>query len=902
MLDSDLLWVRVRGPSRGQKMKIDQPTTIRREGYSQCDHTVQTVELLFNLKDDATQVLSTLRIVRNQKSPSVAVPISLDGKNLKLLSIRINGQSLDENAYTLSNDGLTLLTPPTEFVLQTEVELCPKANTSLEGLYVSRNMFCTQCEAEGFRHITYFPDRPDVMARFRVTLRADKHSCPVLLSNGNLIQIRDLPNGKHEAVWEDPFPKPCYLFALVAGNLGHIEDNFTTKTGRKVTLRIFVEHGNQKKAYYAMDSLKRAMAWDEKVFGLVYDLDVFNIVAVSDFNMGAMENKSLNIFNDKYILADPETATDRDYELIEAVVAHEYFHNWTGNRVTCRDWFQLSLKEGLTVFRDQQFSADMRSAAVKRIEDADTLRTIQFREDAGPTAHPVRPDSYMEINNFYTATVYEKGAEVIRMIHTLLGPEEFRNGMDLYFERHDGAAVTCDDFVAAMEDATGVNLTQFRRWYSQAGTPIIEFEGFHDVEARTFTLRTLQSTPPTPGQSTKRPLHIPFAVGLIDPEKGPIATKLAGSKNTDKTETHVLDLTDERHEFVFVGVDQHPTVSPNRNFSAPVKLQDTKAETALALLMSKDSDAFNRWNAKHDFAAKIILENVVNLQNGTSMQVDEIFLSSMRAIIRDTTFDPAFKAHLMTLPSEADLANRMDMEDPINIHKARQHLRQKIAVANKDILIDLYISSRLNLPYQPDAPGTGRRRLRNTVLAYLGELENQSTIDQVIAHYRDSNNMTDRLAALAILNNMKGRERKEALDAFFVRYKENHIVIDKWFTIQATTRLPEALDNVKALLEHPLFNFKNPNKVHALIGSFANANPLNFHARDGSGYSFLAAKIIELDKLNPQTAARLTTPLQRWQRFDSRRQQLMKSELERISATESLSKNVREIVTKSLPH
>jgi len=882
-------------------MKIDQPETIRREDYSPCDYSVETVELLFNLQEDATQVVSTLRIVRKRKADSSSVPMRLDGKNLRLLSIRIDGEPLDKSGYTLSNDGLTLLTPPANFTLQTEVEICPKANTSLEGLYVSRSIFCTQCEAEGFRHITYFPDRPDVMARFRVTLRAAKDTYPVLLSNGNLVKIRDLPNGKNEAVWEDPFPKPCYLFALVAGNLDYIESKFTTKTGRKVALRIFVEPGNQNKAGYAMDSLKRAMAWDERVFGLEYDLDVFNIVAVSDFNMGAMENKSLNIFNDKYILADPETATDRDYELIEAVVAHEYFHNWTGNRVTCRDWFQLSLKEGLTVFRDQQFSSEMRSGAVKRIEDADTLRTVQFREDAGPMAHPVRPDAYMEINNFYTVTVYEKGAEVIRMMHTLLGPEGFRRGMDLYFDRHDGSAVTCDDFVAAMEDATEVDLRQFRLWYSQAGTPIIEFEGLHDADARTFTLKTRQSTAPTPGQSTKQPLHIPFAVGLIDPERGSIATKLAGSTNTDKAETHVLNLKDEHNEFVFLDIGQSPTVSPNRNFSAPVIVQNTIAEDSLPLLMSTDTDAFNRWNAKQDFAARTILENVRNLQNGKSFRIDEIFISSIGAIIRDKTLDPAYKAYLMTLPSEVDLANRMDVEDPINIHKMSQYLRQEIAFSHKDTLTDLYEGSCIQSPYQPDAQGAGSRRLRNTILAYLGELENQTIVHRVFTQFREADNMTDRMAALAILNNMKVRERKEALDAFFARYRKNHIVIDKWFTIQATTRLPQALDHVKFLLEHPLFNLKNPNKVHSLIGAFANANPFNFHAKDGSGYTFLADQIIALDELNPQTAARLTAPLQRWQRFDSIRQQLMKTELERISATIGLSKNVREIVTKSLP-
>ncbi len=862
--------------------------------YTPPAYGIQAVDLVFDLEPRATRVTARLAIVRRA---SAAHPLELNGEGLKLHRIAVNGEPLAPSAYTISKNSLTLLDPPAAFTLETEVEIDPEANKALEGLYRSQGVFCTQCEAEGFRHITYFLDRPDVMATYRTTLRASKKDCPVLLANGNPAGTGDLPDGRHYAVWEDPHPKPCYLFALVAGDLAHIEDSFTTASGRKVLLRIYVEHGKAPRAKYAMEALIRAMKWDEVAFGREYDLDVFNIVAVSDFNMGAMENKGLNIFNDRYILADTDTATDLDYYLIESIVGHEYFHNWSGNRVTCRDWFQLSLKEGLTVFRDQEFTADMRSRANKRIDDVETLRTSQFREDASPLAHPVRPDSYVEINNFYTATVYQKGAEVIRMMHTLLGAKAFRAGMDLYFSRHDGQAVTCDDFVKAMEDASGHDLSQFKLWYSQAGTPRILVEDHYDAGTKTLKLRLRQSCPPTPGQPDKKPYHIPLALGVIGDDGRDLPLVYRG-------QTHgsgIVELRSFEETFEFTGVTAtRPRLSINRSFSAPVIIERQEPEEDLAFRMAKDSDSFNRWNAAQDFACNVILSGVADALAGRTLQISPLFISAMGAIAQNDTLEPAFKASALGLPAEDYLANRMAEESPLHLHEARKHVRRAIAEAHAGEFRRIYDSQRLNAPYIPDAQGMGRRLLKRIALGYLGALESRDSVLLVKGQFDSADNMTDRMDALAILNQIETAEREEALAVFYERFKNDHLVVNKWLSVQAMCPLPGALATVRKLMTHPSFDLKNPNKLRAVIGAFSLSNPANFHAADGSGYDFLAEQILVVDKFNPQVAARLVPPLGRWRRFDASRRALMKSQLERIAGTPQISRDVGELVSKSL--
>ncbi len=869
-------------------------TTIRLADYTPPAYAIRTVALTFDLLPSATRVTSRLTIERRSASPQ---PLDLNGEGLKLLKIAVDGQPLASCAYQLTENGLTLPAPPAAFVLETEVEIDPEANKALEGLYRSQGVFCTQCEAEGFRHITYFLDRPDVMATYRVTIRAVKKDCPVLLANGNPVETGDLPDGRHYAVWHDPHPKPCYLFALVAGDLTHIEDGFTTASNRKVRLRIYVEHGKAARAKYAMESLIRSMKWDEVAFGREYDLDVFNIVAVSDFNMGAMENKGLNIFNDRYILADSDTATDLDYYLIESIVGHEYFHNWSGNRVTCRDWFQLSLKEGLTVFRDQEFTADMRSRANKRIDDVETLRTSQFREDASPLAHPVRPDSYVEINNFYTATVYQKGAEVIRMMHTLLGAEAFRAGMDLYFARHDGQAVTCDDFAKAMEDASGRDLSQFKLWYSQAGTPRISVEDHYDARTKTLKLTVRQSCPPTPGQPDKKPYHIPLALGVIGDDGRDLPLALAKGR----IDGGVLELRAAEEVFEFTGIAAaRPRLSLNRSFSAPVIVERKEAEEDLAFRMAQDSDSFNRWNAAQDFACGVILSGVATALEGGAPRISPLFLSAVGAIARNDQLEPAFKASALGLPAEDYLANRMSQESPLHLHHMRKQVRRAVAEAHAGDFRRIYDSQRANAPYVPDAAGMGRRMLKRTALGYLGTLESTDSVSLVKAQFDGADNMTDRMDALAILNQIDVEEREAALAAFYDRFKSDHLVVNKWLSVQAMCPLPGTLATVRKLLSHPSFDLKNPNKLRAVIGVFSLSNPANFHAVDGSGYEFLAEQILAIDKFNPQVAARLVPPLGRWRRFDPARQDLMKAQLERLAGAAQISRDVRELVTKSL--
>ncbi len=876
------------------------PKAIRLSDYRPPAFLIDTVDLRFDLRDDHTTVFASLAIRRNPAhGPGEHPALVLDGQKLEAVSVAIDGTALPETAYAIAADHLTIPSVPDAFRLDTVVRIKPHENTALEGLYTSSGNYCTQCEAEGFRRITWFLDRPDVMARYAVTVEADKARFPVLLSNGNLVAEGDAGDGRHWARWDDPFPKPCYLFALVAGNLRLVEDRFRTRSGRDVALRIWVEPGNEDKCGHAMRSLKKSMAWDEEVYGLEYDLDVFNIVAVSDFNMGAMENKSLNVFNTKYVLAKPETATDQDFLGVEAVVAHEYFHNWTGNRVTCRDWFQLSLKEGLTVFRDQEFSADMNSRAVKRISDVQGLRTVQFQEDAGAMAHPVRPDAYMEINNFYTPTVYNKGAEVIRMIHTLLGPDGFRRGMDLYVQRHDGQAVTCDDFVAAMEDANGADLGQFRLWYSQAGTPALDVTGAHDPAARTFRLTVRQTVPPTPGQPDKAPMHIPLAVGLIGPDGADLPLRLLGEAAPQGT-SRVLHVRSAEETFVFEDVAERPVPSLLRGFSAPVRLKSDETDADLTFRMRRDSDPFNRWDAGQTLAARILLGMVADLRAGREAALPASFVNAAAAVLADADADPAFATQALLLPTESYLSTQMEVVDPAAIHAAREAARRQLGRALKDGWLAAYRRHAGNEPFSVDAAAIGRRALKNVSLAYLMADEDAEAVRLCAGQFHAASAMTDAIAALQFLANSQAPEREEALAAFYERWKGEALVVDKWFGVQATSSRPDALAQVALLLNHPAFSLRNPNKVYSLIGAFANGNPVRFHDAGGDGYAFVADQVLAIDPVNPQVAARLVGPFSRLRRYDAGRRALMRAQLERIAAHPGLSPDVGEIVTKSL--
>ncbi|WP_417834491.1 aminopeptidase N [Thalassospira xiamenensis] len=870
----------------------DQPQVIRREDYTAPAFLVEKVELVFELDRDVTNVKSRLFVHANPvRGTGGGDMVHLDGEDMKLVSIAVDDRRLGVDEYSVDPSGLSFSAPGETFVVDIETQISPAANTRLEGLYVSQSAFCTQCEAEGFRRITYFPDRPDVMATYKVTINADKAACPVLLSNGNLIDSGDLDGNRHYAVWEDPFPKPSYLFALVAGDLACVEDSFKTMSGRDVALRIFVEHGNEDRCDYAMDSLKRSMKWDEEVYGLEYDLDLFNIVAVSDFNMGAMENKSLNVFNAKYILAKPDTATDTDYELIESIVAHEYFHNWSGNRVTCRDWFQLSLKEGLTVFRDQEFSADQRSRPVQRIKDVAQLRARQFPEDGGPLAHPVRPDSYMEINNFYTATVYEKGAELIRMMHTLLGAEGYRKGIDLYFDRHDGQAVTCDDFAKAMEDANEVDLSQLKIWYSQAGTPSLSWRGEHDTEAKQFRLTVSQKTAPTPGQPDKVALHMPIAIGLLGRDGGELVSR-------------TVQLTEAEQTFVFDNIDQVPVVSFNRGFSAPVNVATEQPHEELVFLMGHDSDAFNRWEAGQKYATALMLSAIAEFEkNGGDADaalgdVTE-FVAAMRATLINDDLDKAFRADALVLPGEEFLSEQRKPANPDAIHQVRNALRRRIGSDLRAEFGNAYHQNASNAAFTPDAESAGQRALRATALSYLVASGEGEFADLAAEQYRSADNMTDRMAALSVLNHLDHPGRAEALSDFEARFGTDTVVMDKWFGLQAMSSRDDTLSRVKDLMSHPLFTMRNPNKVRSLIGAFAMANPRHFHAADGSGYAFYTDRLIELDDINPQVAARLCAPLGKWAKYDEARAGLMKAALDRILAKPDISRDLYEIASKS---
>jgi len=876
-----------------------QHPTIHQKDYTPPDYLIETVELTFDLKPELTRVVSKLSVRANHDRTRGVRPLLLDGEELELVSLTLNGEEIPAQRYQLSEQRLAISEPPESFTLEVTTELSPQANTALSGLYASGPMLCTQCEAEGFRRITYFPDRPDVMAVYTVTLRADKAACPVLLSNGNRVAGGELPDGRHFATWHDPFKKPSYLFALVAGDLVHIADRFSTVSGRQVNLEIYVEEKNRDKCEHALRSLERAMRWDEGEFGREYDLDTYMIVAVDDFNMGAMENKGLNVFNSKYVLASPESATDDDYQAIEEVIGHEYFHNWTGNRITCRDWFQLSLKEGLTIFRDQEFSADMQSRPVKRIADVKSLRSAQFAEDASPLAHPVRPESYVEINNFYSMTVYHKGGEVIRMLHTLLGRAGFRAGMDLYFQRHDGQAVRVDEFVQAMADAGGRDLSQFMRWYDQAGTPLLTVSDCYDEGARSYTLTVTQSCPATPGQPEKEPFHLPLAVGLLGRGGREFPLRLAGEATASGT-TRLLELRQTTESFSFLDIDSRPVPSLLRNFSAPVKIDYPYGEEDLTLLMAHDSDSFQRWEAGQIQGVRLIMGLVADHQAGRPLQVSDRFVAAFGALLADAGQERAFLAEALILPTESYLAEQMEVIDPVAIHAAREFVRATLGERLRPAFLAARQACAPRAPYRPDDGLAGCRKLSSLCLSYLMTTGSQEAIDLCMAQFQNADNMTDSMGALSSLAGCDCPERREALDAFYARWRGDRGVIDKWFSLQATSRLPGTLSEVQALLEHPDFDIRNPNRVRSLVGSFSQGNAVRFHEASGAGYRFLTEQILRLNGVNPQIAARMLTPFSRWRRFDPARQELMKKELTRILAEPGLARDVHELAQKSL--
>ncbi|MGR1216010.1 aminopeptidase N [Metapseudomonas otitidis] len=885
-------------------MRTEQPNVIHLKDYQAPDYLIDETALTFELHEDHTLVHAQLVMRRNPERADGTLPaLVLDGQQLELLSLSMDDRELGAADYQLTDCHLTLQPVAEQFTLDSTVRIHPESNTALEGLYKSGKMFCTQCEAEGFRKITYYLDRPDVMSRFTTTVSAEQHRYPVLLSNGNPVASGAGEGGRHWATWEDPFKKPAYLFALVAGDLWCVEDVFTTMSQRNVTLRIYVEPENIDKVQHAMDSLKKSMRWDEEVYGREYDLDIFMIVAVNDFNMGAMENKGLNIFNSSCVLARAETATDAAHQRVEAVVAHEYFHNWSGNRVTCRDWFQLSLKEGFTVFRDAEFSADMNSRTVKRIEDVAFLRTNQFAEDAGPMAHPVRPDSFIEISNFYTLTVYEKGSEVVRMIHTLLGAEGFRKGTDLYFERHDGQAVTCDDFVKAMEDANGVDLTQFKRWYSQAGTPRLVVEDAYDAAARTYSLTFRQSCPATPGQTEKLPFVIPVELGLLDAAGNDLPLRLAGEAKAEGG-NRVIAVTEAEQTFTFVDVAEKPLPSLLRGFSAPVKLSFPYSRDQLMFLMQHDSDGFNRWDAGQQLSVQVLQELIGQHQRGEQLVLDSRLLDAFRTLLEDQSLDQAMVAEMLSLPSEAYLTEISEVADVDAIHAAREFARRSISDALFPQLLARYQANRSlsrETPYVASAEHFARRTLQNIALSYLMLSGKAEVLQACLEQFEACDNMTERLTALSVLVNSSFEDEKaKALASFADYFKDNPLVMDQWFSVQAGCTLPGGLERVQALMAHPAFTLKNPNKVRALIGAFANQNLVNFHRADGAGYRFLADHVITLNALNPQIASRQLAPLTRWRKYDAARQALMRAELERILASGELSSDVFEVVSKSL--
>ena len=861
---------------------------IYRKDYQPSDFLVDAIDLSFELSPAETLVKAKMQFRRNPDLPAGSGPLVLHGDELELRSVRLDGSLLDSAGFDADSQSLRIPGAPDSFELETEVLIRPDDNTKLMGLYTSSNTFCTQCEAEGFRRITYYLDRPDVMARFTTRIEADRAAYPVLLSNGNRVGQGELPGGRHWVQWEDPFRKPSYLFALVAGDLVCHRGTFTTASGREVALEIWVEADNADKCEHALASLRAAMKWDEETYGLEYDLDVYMIVAVNDFNMGAMENKGLNIFNSKYVLAKPSTATDDDYEGIESVVSHEYFHNWTGNRVTCRDWFQLTLKEGLTVFRDQEFSADMTSRAVQRVKDVTRLRTAQFAEDAGPLAHPIRPESYIEMNNFYTATVYEKGAEVVRLYQTLLGREGFRRGLRHYLEKHDGCAVTCDDFRTAMADANGVDLTQLELWYRQAGTPLVRASGTWDEATAVYTLSFTQSQRASSGEPASLPLPIPIRVGLL----GADGQDIAGTART-------LELTEAEQTFTFDNVFERPVASLGRGFSAPIKLEVDRSHEELAFLMAHDSDSFNRWEASQELARRVLLGLVKRVVEGQPLELDEGLVQAFRKVLSDPSLDGSMKALTLTLPSEELLAQELSVVDPDAVHQARRFAVREVASA---------LHTDLMRAYEQHARGTeavdkvqiARRRMKNRALRYLVALEQPETIAMAVEQFGTAQGMTDYEAAFSSLIDLVSPETDRAIEEFYERWHGDALVLDKWFRMQAMSSTPAAFDRVVALSKHRAFNLSNPNRVRSLLYAFAAGNPVGFHRADGEAYRFIADQILELDAINPQVAARIVSSFNQWKRYEPGRSGLMRTELERTASHPGISKDVSEIVERAL--
>jgi len=883
------------------RTSVGQP--VRLVDYRVPDYLIDAVELDISLDRHATRVTSTL-MVRPNPAGEVDVALDLDGDELVFVSAELDGAPLAAADFQASASQFVLPRPPRgPFTLKIETRLDPAANTKLMGLYRSGSAYCTQCEAEGFRRITYFLDRPDVLSTYRVRLEADRAEAPVLLANGNLENFGEADDpSRHWAIWTDPHKKPCYLFALVAGELAHISDSFVTASGRKVALGIYVEPGREERADYAMDALKRSMAWDESVYGREYDLDVFNVVAVSDFNMGAMENKGLNVFNDKYVLASPQTATDEDYAGIEGVIAHEYFHNWTGNRVTCRDWFQLCLKEGLTVFRDQEFSADMRSAPVKRISEVRVLRSAQFPEDAGPLAHNVRPEVYNEISNFYTATVYQKGAEIIRMLKRLIGPRAFRAGMDIYFQRHDGTAATVEEFIACFADVSGRDLGRFMRWYSQAGTPKLTVRSKYDPVERTYRLEIVQSIAPTPGQATKLPMTMPLALGLVDPQGGDMPL-ISPDASPDELEEGVIELKDSERTIVFHDVPRRPALSFLRGFSAPVRVEDDLTEDDLIVLSRRDSDNFNRWQALQSLATRVLLRGVKAIRAGRAPERNAGLIAAFGALIEDARagrIDPAFAALAMTLPSEADIAREIGEDvDPDAIYAARKTLRGGLGRAHGDALVELHRQLADSSPFSPDAAAAGRRALRNGALALFVDGDVIDGLALAHGQMREADNMTERLGALATIALKPSSTREHTLDAFERRYAMEPLILDKWFALQAQIPERETLERVRALMSHRGFSMSNPNRVRALIGGFS-ANHTQFNRADGAGFALLEEVVVTLDPANPQIAARLLTAMRSWRSLEDERRRQAEAMLKRIAAQPTLSPDVCDIVTRSL--
>lgn len=863
------------------------PNTIFLKDYTPPQYWIDTVSLRFELGENETRVVSEMKIRRNTEVDGPHI-LELNGESLVLGDVLLNQRGLSDSEFSVNEEALWIPDVPDEFTLQIETYLKPQQNTSLEGLYKSSGNFCTQCEAQGFRKITYYLDRPDVMAKFTTTIVADKSLYPVLLSNGNPIKTTELDGGLHSVVWEDPFKKPSYLFALVAGNLQCIKDTFTTLSGREIDCRIYVEAHNVDKCDHAMRSLKKSMLWDEETFGREYDLDIYMIVAVDDFNMGAMENKGLNVFNSKYVLARPDTATDTDFINIEAVIGHEYFHNWSGNRVTCRDWFQLTLKEGLTVFRDQQFTSDMNSATVKRIDDVNVLRTRQFAEDSGPMSHPIQPDSYVEINNFYTVTVYNKGAEVIRMIHTLLGKENFRKGMDLYFERHDGEAATTEDFIKAMEDASAVDLVQFRRWYHQAGTPQVNVHADYQAEKNRLSLTLKQSS----DKSNNLMFHIPLSIGLINAD----GSEVDGS-------AQIVNLTKVEQKLEFENIQQDTAISVLRNYSAPVKLDFKQSNQQLAFLMANDSDEFNRWNSAQQLGLNVMLELIKNYQQKKPLVLDTFFIETFGQVLTNESLDKALAARLLTLPGEDYLGQNLETIDVDAIHHVREFCRKTLSYELMDEFVKVY-KENLDESYTLTPEAMGQRSLKNICLSYLicseTDTAKSTAIELSVEQFDKASNMTDEISALRCLAHHTEEESKKVLADFYTKWKDDSLVIDKWFTVQATATGVNAFLKVQSLLDHEAFDMTVPNRVRSLIGAFTQSNAVEFHNMSGQGYQFLADAVIQLNKTNPQIAARLLLPLIQWRNYDANRQMMMKGQLQRISETPNLAKDVFEITAKGL--